>query len=103
MSSLSDMIKGEHPDGVKKMAHLVGFIKELGWDSLLDNKIIKPNLRRTQLYIRNNIQELHRLFQIIDIKDKNDVVDIINPLLIEHWHIQILGDTSSAYLQLLTK
>ncbi|CAH6419708.1 Hypothetical protein HVR_LOCUS784 [uncultured virus] len=101
MSLLSGIIKGNSPDAAKKLGYLIAIVKELGWDSLMDTRTIKPNLRRTQLYIRKNSKEFSRLFGISDIVGKNDVVDVINPFLIEIWHIQIIGDTGAASLELL--
>lgn len=104
MSLLSGIIKGDSPDAAKRLGHLIALIKELGWESFRDPNIIKPNMRRTQLYIRRNSKELNRLFNIDEASiTKNNVVDIINPLLIQFWHVQIIGDTEAASLQLLCK
>lgn len=102
MSLLNDILhaKGNKPE--KKLAYLINIIKELGWDSFLDTRTIKPNLRRTQLYIRKKSKILRDLFEMdFDDIDKDNIVDLINPLLIEFWHIQIIGNINSASLQRL--
>lgn len=102
MSLLNDILhaKGNKPE--KKLAYLINIIKELGWDSFLDTRTIKPNLRRTQLYIRKKSKILRDLFEMdFDDIDKDNIVDLINPLLIEFWHIQIIGNVNSASLQRL--
>ena len=104
MSLLSGIIKGDSPDTAKRLGHLVCLIKELGWESFRDPNIIKPNMRRAQLYIRRNSKELDRLFGISkETITKNNVVDIINPFLVQFWHIEIIGYIEAASLQLLCK
>lgn len=102
MSLLQNIIKdGEAP--AQKVAYLINIIRELGWDSFTDPRTIKPNLRRTQLYLRKKSKILTGLFGPIfnDIK-RDDIVDILNPLMIEIWHVQIIGSPDAASLQLLT-
>lgn len=101
MSLLTEIIKGDTPDIAKKLGYLISLVKELGWDSLMDARTIKPNLRQCQLYIRKNGKELTRLFGIPSNINKNEVVDVVNPFLIEIWHIQIIGNSGAASLQLL--
>lgn len=105
MSLLSGIIKGESPHAAKQLAHLINIIKAFGWNALNDNRTIKPNMRQAQLYIRKNADLFKKLFPTIkenlsNIK-KGDVVDIINPLLIEMWHVQIIGNIDNASLELL--
>jgi len=102
MSLLSEIIRSDSPLVAKQLAYLIDIIKQLGWDSLNDNRTIKPNLRRTQVYLHKRSAKFKELFGIsCDTINKQDVVDIINPILIEYWHIQIIGDSNNASLQLL--
>lgn len=106
MNVLNELLKDGTdaiPIQAKQLAHLINIVKELGWDSLMDPRHIKPNLRKAQLYIRKHHNEFQQIFNISD-KDvnRNNIVDIINPYLIEMWHIQIIGTFDDASLQLLT-
>ena len=95
---------GNSSDVAKCLAHLIAIIKSLGWDSLIDKRTIKPNIRSAQLYIRKHADELTKLYDVpFNNISKNNIVDTINPLLIHIWHIQIVGDKNYAYLQLLQK
>lgn len=104
MSLLSEIIRFDSPIVAKQLAHLINIIKELGWDSFNDNRTIKPNIRRAFLYVRKHLkkkafQEMFH-FSLNNIK-QNTFVDTINPLLIQMWHVQIIGDPGAASLELL--
>lgn len=111
MSLLSGIIKDESPVPAKQLAYLINIIKELGWESLTDKRTIKPNVRRGQLYIRKHAIKLMELFGKEPKRlstgisfynlDRNKLIDMINPLLIEMWHIQIIGTSNAASLQFL--
>lgn len=103
MSLLSGIINGETPVVAKQLAHLLTMVKVMGWDGFRDTRTIKPNLRQAQLYLRRNAAILTTLFPGTDYSNiqKNDVVDVLNPFLIQMWHLQIIGDTAAASLQLL--
>ena len=104
MSLLSSITHGDSPEPAKCLAHLIAIVRALGWESLMDPRHIKPNIRSAQLYIRKHAKELSKLYGISFYNiEKNKVVDTINPLLIHMWHIQIVGDTNIAYLELLQK
>lgn len=102
MSLLSEIINYESPVVSKQLAYLIIIIKNLGWQSLMDKRTIKPNLRRCQLYIRKHAAEMAKLFapSFQNLK-KDSVVDTINPFLIQMWHIQIIGSPEAASLELL--
>ena len=102
MSLLSELIRHDSPDQAKRLAHLLNIIKHLGWESFNDPRTIKPTLRRCELYIRRNSKKLEILFgQSFDKITRNDIVDIINPYLIEMWQVQIIGTIDAASLELL--
>lgn len=104
MSLLTGITRKESPEVAKCLAHLIAIVKALGWDSLIDTKEIKPNIRRAQLYIRKHEDEFTKLFKTpFHNIHKNQVVDMINPFLIHMWHIQIIGGTDVASLELLRK
>lgn len=104
MSLLSSITRGDSPEAAKCLAHLIAIVRALGWDSLMDPRHIKPNIRSAQLYIRKHADEFTKLYSMsFHNISKNKVVDTINPLLIHMWHIQIVGDTNNAYLELLQK
>lgn len=104
MSLLKGITHGESPEVAKCLAHLIAVVKCLGWESLMDTNEIKPNIRRAQLYIRKNAEEFTKIFKMsFHNVPKNEVVDTINPFLIDMWHIQIVGGTDRASLQLLRK
>jgi hypothetical protein len=95
-------VSKDESDRAKRLAYLIAIVRAFGWESLIDTRAIKPNLRQAQLYIRKNMQELNRLFDIDFSKIKRgDIVDIINPILISMWHVQIVGSPESAYLEML--
>lgn len=104
MSLLSSITRGDSPEPAKCLAHLIAIIRTLGWDSLMDPREIKPNIRSAQLYIRRHAEEFTKLYGMsFHNISKNKVVDTINPLLIHMWHVQIVGDTNRASLELLQK
>lgn len=104
MSLLSELIRNESPVVAKQLAHLLNMVKQLGWESFNDPRIIKPTLRPCELYIRRNCEKLKELFGTsFDKVKKKDIVDVINPYLIEMWQVQIIGTVDAASLQLLTK
>lgn len=107
MGLLQEILKGgfgETPDQAKCLAHLVAIVKCLGWNSFVDTNEIKPNTRSAQLYIRKNACEFTRLYGInFNNLPKHKLIDTINPILIKMWHVQIIGDSSKARLELLRK
>lgn len=104
MSLLKEITLGESPEIAKSLAHLINFVKALGWDSLIDRRQIKPNIRRGQLYIRKHADEFTKLFKrSFHNIPRNEIVDTINPFLIEMWHVQVVGNPDQASLQLLRK
>ena len=107
MSLLTQILQSDESPLAKQSAYLIYIIKELGWDSLTDPRIIKPNLRRAQVYLRKKAADLTKLFSEENIPfttiERNTIVDAINPLLIRIWHIQIIGTTAAASLELLQK
>lgn len=102
MSILSEIIRYDSPKVAKQLAHLINIIKELGWNSLNDTRTIKPNIRRGFLYVKKHSKKksFQELFDFHNIK-QSTFVDTINPLLIQMWHVQIIGDPNSASLELL--
>ena len=102
MSLLTGIIRGNSPLEAKQLAHLINIIRALGWGSLMDPIIIKPNLRSCELYIRKYAPILSELYNVdfTTIKRK-DIVDTINPFLIQMWHVQIIGNVEAASLELL--
>lgn len=86
----------------KRSAYLIIFIKQLGWSSLTDKSVIKPTSEKLCRFLQRNSKTLYDIFgiQFSSIKS-DDVVDVVNPLLINIWHIQIIGSLSSASLELL--
>jgi hypothetical protein len=102
MSLKQYLMSGDTSVEAQKMAYLIKMVKELGWDSLMDPRAIKPCLRKAQVYIRNHEILFSELFgeNFKKIK-KEDLVDVINPHLVHIWHIQIVGDYKSAALELL--
>ena len=104
MSLLSSITKGDSPDAAKCLAHLIAIVRTMGWNSLTDQSEIKPDIRSAQLYIRRHANEFTKLYGMsFHNISKDKVVDTINPLLIHMWHVQIVGDTNNAYLELLRK
>lgn len=104
MSLIRGILHDESPEAAKCLAHLIEIIKALGWESLIDEREIKPNIRRAQLYIRRHADELTKIYKIpFHNISKNNVVDTINPLLIHMWHVQIIGDMGKASLELLVR
>jgi hypothetical protein len=102
MSLLSIIIKGNTTVPAKQLAYLIAIIKKLGWNSLNDSRTIKPDLDNCQHYISKHSSHLEELFDTSFLtKDKNDIVDIINPFLIKMWHIQIIGTIDAASIELL--
>ncbi len=90
------------PINARKLAYLIEIIHALGWESFRDTDIIKPNLMGCKQYLINNKIDIKKLFGIQPHTiSEEDVVDVINPLLIEYWHVQIIGDVDSASLELL--
>lgn len=86
----------------KQLTLLHDIIKTFGWEDVSDERTIKPNMRRTQLFIRKNTKKITTLFPTISSKiTKQNVVDVINPLLIQMWHVQIVGSPSEAKLERL--
>lgn len=102
MSVLSEIIRYDSPEVAKQLAHLINIVKELGWNSLTDTRTIKPNIRRAFLYVKKHSKKKHfqELFDFHNISQKT-FVDTINPLLIQMWHVQIIGYPNSASLELL--
>lgn len=109
MSLLANIIRDPENEPAKRAAYLINIVRELGWDSLVDPRTIKPNLRRAQLYIRKHAEILNKIFkgfgEVNDFTtiDRNDVVDIMNPYLIPIWHVQIVGTIDAASLEFLLK
>lgn len=111
MSIRSRIIDADLSPDEKKIAQqldeLLNIVKSFGWESLTDARIIKPNMRAAQLYLRRNAKLLTTLFPnckiSFDTLSKQEVVDRINPLLINIWHIQIIGDPHSASIELLRR
>ena len=104
MSLLSGILRGDAPEPAKRMGHLIALIKELGWDSFLDPRTIKPSTRRAELYLRKHDAELFKLFGKHFTKiPRDEIVDALNPLFVEMWQVQIIGDPMAASLQLLRK
>jgi hypothetical protein len=102
MNLLSGIIKGDSSFETKQLAYLINIIKQLGWESFTDKRTIKPNLRRTQIYLRKHSKNLKELFKVsFDKIGKKDIVDTLNPFLIEMWHVQIIGTIDEASLELL--
>ena len=106
MSKNSTLTIDEHKL-MNQLTCLVDILKAFGWTSPKDTRTIKPNIRSAQLYLRRHSKELKELFPDCNIPfetlSKQSIVDEINPLLIHMWHIQIIGNTSSASLELLRK
>ena len=104
MSLLREIISGDSPEVAKCLAHLICVVKALGWVSLTDTREIKPDIRGAQLYIRKHESEFNKIFKApFRNIHKNNVVDIINPFLIDMWHVQVIGDTNRASLQKVRK
>lgn len=103
MSLLSNIINDiDASVDAKKLAYLLIIIKRLGWESFKDTRVIKPFLRKTELYLRKHAKVLNQIFQIdFSTLKRDDIVDTLNPLLIHIWQTQIIGDTSAASLELL--
>lgn len=98
-------LNDEEERAFRQLTILLDIIKALGWEDISDTRIIKPNMRRAQLFIRKNYEKLMELFPEIQLNklSRQDVVDTINPLLIQMWHIQIIGEPTSASLERLYK
>jgi hypothetical protein len=105
MSEMYQMMNSNESDASKGSIRLYEIVKALGWQSFRDNRAIKPNLRSAQKYIHKHAAHLGQLFPDIDFRKlaKDVIVDIINPLIIEKWHAQIVGTTALAWLELLQK
>lgn len=92
MNLISGILKDKSPIEAKRLAYLIDIIKQLGWDSFLDKRTIRPNLRRGELYIRKHATKLTELFDYsFHNINKNNLIDTLNPLLIEMGHVQITG------------
>ena len=104
MSLLREITHSESPEVAKCLAHLICVVKAFGWESLTDTREIKPNIRGAQLYIRKHESEFNNIFKApFRNIHKNNVVDIINPFLIDMWHVQVIGDPTKASLQKVRK
>lgn len=104
MSILSEIIRYDSPKVAKQLAHLINIIRELGWNSFTDTRTIKPNIRRGFLYVKKHSKKksFQDLFNpSLNNITQNNFVDTINPLLIQMWHVQIIGDPDAATLELL--
>lgn len=96
------VVSKDHSDRSKRLGHLIALLQAMNWESLIDTRTIKPNLRQAQLYIRKNHSELTRLFGLDFGKiSRPTIVDTINPLLITMWHVQIVGSPEAATLEML--
>lgn len=100
---LSEIIYNKKaPLVARKLSHLIKIIQSLGWESFLDTDIIQPNLSMCKQYLIHNKVHIKKLFKIYPhTVTLDDIVNIINPFLIEFWHVQIVGSTDRAYLELL--
>lgn len=105
MSITTHTLSPEDARSAKQLTQLLNIVKAFGWDSLVDVRVIKPNMRAAQLYLRKHVKMLTELFPDEQIAwttvTKQDVVDKINPLLIRMWHVHIIGDPKAASLELL--
>lgn len=90
-----------------QLSYLIDIIRTFGWNSFSDNRTIKPNVRGTQMFMRRKAKILTSLFPNCKIPfenlSKQDVVDMINPLFIELWHVQIVGNSQGASLERLVR
>lgn len=110
MSLLTEIIRSSESEEIsplaKQSAHLLKIVQALGWDSFADPRTIKPNLRAAQRYLHKNADKLATLFSDVvpfsTIKKEN-LIDALNPMLIQVWHVQIIGTTTAASLELLQK
>jgi len=103
MSLLQNIIDDSEPNA-QKAAYMIEIIRKLGWESFVDGRTIKPDIRKTYTYVRKKYNTLSKLFgPIFNHVKIEDLVDVINPLLIEIWHVQIIGGPDAAKLEFLTK
>lgn len=102
MSLLQSLIAEDAPKEAQHMAYLIQMVKELGWDSLMDPRTIKPCIRKAQVYIHKHEILFTELFgeKFKGIK-RDNLVDIVNEFLVHMWHVQIVGNNKSASLELL--
>lgn len=105
MSLLTNIINNPGSDSIvaKQLAYLINIVRQLGWDSLADTRTIKPNIRRCLVYIRKHKNVISTMFPDIICSTLNrfNLVNIINPILIHFWHVQIIGSMDLASLERL--
>jgi len=92
-------------NSTKRAAHLLAIIRVLGWKSVVDRSQKKPNITLARKYMRKNRKVLAKLFngEFPEFGETNayDIIDILNPHLIHHWHAQIVGTPDNAMIELL--
>jgi hypothetical protein len=105
MEVLNEIAEPEEiPVEAKKLGYLISIIKQLGWNSFVDKRQIKPSFESASLYIETHKTMLLQLFgePFVCAKDE-DFIDILNSILLKTWHVQITGNRDFAQLQLLRK
>lgn len=104
MSLAKDIINKDSPIIARQLFHLIKLIKLMGWESFLDDREICPNFRRAIVYLKKYSIELSELFKD-EFKNinKNNLLEILNPILIEMWHVNIIKSDNGYNLQLLIK
>jgi len=95
------IIDGDAPLHAKQSAYLLEILRQLGWSSLNDTRTIKPNLSQCKTYITEHAHHLKIIFSISFIVPIYDLIDFLNPYFIKVWHIQIVGNPTSASIELL--
>lgn len=102
MEHITQVLYSNIDDEAKALTHLLAIVKMFGWETIRDKRIIKPNMRAAQLYIRRNKTRLSIIFKTsFDNVTRENVVDFINPFLIQMWRVQIEGTPDKSSLNIV--